>query len=467
VNPALNAAEEPAPGARAVVVGGGLAGSSAALELADRGWDVTLLETRPRLGGAAYSFRRDDLTIDTGQHVLLRCYTAYRSLLDRAGAAAQVPVQDRLDIPVLTRDGSVLHLRRTPGLPAPLHLLRALGGYSVLGLAERAAAARAMLALRRLDPDDPALDRQTLGSWLRAHGQGPRAVEVLWGLITVAALNIDVEHASLGLAVRVFRDGLLDDARAGDVAVPVVPLAELHDGAVRRLLERSGVRCRTGARVARVDHDPATRAFSVRTTDGETPADAVVVAVPHRQAARIVPEDACPDRAAWAGLGSSAIVNVHLHLDRRVLRMPFAAGLDADAPWLFDRTAAAGCRDGQYLAVSVSAADALLERTNADIASATTEALRRLLPAARDARVLRSFVTREPHATFEQRAGSGSLRPAAATRLPGLALAGAWTATGWPDTLEGAVRSGRTAAELIDAPGAGVRTRSERKVLTT
>ena len=456
--------EESAPGARAVVVGGGLAGSSAALELAGRGWDVTLLESRPRLGGAAYSFRRDGLTVDTGQHVLLRCYTAYRALLERAGAAGQVPVQDRLDIPVLTREGSVLHLRRTPGLPAPLHLLRALGGYSVLGLSERAAAARAMLTLRRLDPDDPALDRQTLGDWLRAHGQGQRAVEVLWGLITVAALNIDVEHASLGLAVRVFRNGLLDDARAGDVAVPVVPLAELHDAAVRRLLERTGVRCRTGARVARVDHAPATHAFTVRTTDGETEADAVVVAVPHRQAARIVPEQASPDRSHWAGLGSSAIVNVHLHLDRRVLPMPFAASLDADVPWLFDRTAAAGCRDGQYLAVSVSAADALLERTNADIATATTEALRRLLPAAGEARILDCFVTREPHATFEQRAGSGALRPAAATRVPGLTLAGAWTATGWPDTLEGAVRSGHAAAELLGAP---IRTRGERKVLTS
>jgi hydroxysqualene dehydroxylase len=464
----MTAGQEPASGTRAVVVGGGLAGSSAALELADRGWDVTLLESRPRLGGAAYSFPRGDLSVDTGQHVLLRCYTAYRALLERAGAAARVPVQDRLDIPVLTCDGSVLHLRRTPGLPAPLHLLPALGGYSVLGLAERAAAARAVLALRRLDPDDPALDRETFGGWLRGHGQSPRAIEALWALVTVAALNIDVERASLGLAVRVFRDGLLDDARAGDVAVPAVPLAELHDGAVRRLLERSGVRCHTGARVGRVDLDPTSDAFTVRTSDGETSADTVVVAVPHRQAARVVPDHACPDRAGWAALGSSAIVNVHLHLDRRVLRLPFAASLDADVPWLFDRTAASGCREGQYLAVSVSAADALLERTNADIAAATTGALRRLLPAARDARVLDCFVTREPHATFEQRTGSRSLRPAAATRVPGLALAGAWTATGWPDTLEGAVRSGCTAAEMLGAPG--TRTpgeRPDRKVLTT
>jgi squalene-associated FAD-dependent desaturase len=435
---------------RAVVVGGGLAGTSAALALADRGWDVTLLEARSRLGGAARSFERSGHPVDTGQHVLLRCYTAYRGLLARMGAESLAPVQPRLDIPVLRPGRPPLRLRRTGLLPAPLHLLATLARYAALSPGDRLRAARAVVALRALDYTDPRHDTETFGHWLRARGQSQQALDRLWGLFTVAALNIEVDRASLALAALVFRVGLLDEARAGDIAVPQVPLSTMHHTAATDLLDRTGVRRRVRCKVREVDS--LGERFVVRTSDGEVEADRLVLAVPHEQASRLAPQEACPDRDRWASLGASAIVNVHVRYDRPVTDLGFAAAVDSPVPWFFDRTRAAGW-DGQYLVTSVSAAGPLLDRSNGRLLDDQVRALGALLPGTAAARVVDGFVTREPRATFEQRAGTAALRPPPATRLPGLVLAGAWTATGWPDTLEGAVRSGTAAAVLLGAPG--------------
>ena len=440
---------QPETAGRALVVGGGVAGTAAALDLADTGWQVTVLESRARLGGAAYSFDRDGLPVDTGQHVLLRCYGEYLRLLRRLGVDGVATVQERMDIPVLRPGAAAAHLRRAPGLPAPVHLLPTLLGYSALPVGDRLAVARAMAALRRVDPLDPATDQVRLGDWLRRHGQSPRTVDALWGLVTVAALNIEVAEASLALAARVFRTGLLERADAGDVATLGKPLSAVHDEASRRALAAAGVDVRTRERVTHVDRDGD--GYLVRTADGETRADAIVVAVPHRHAASLLSDDACPDRGRWAGLGSSPIVNVHVRYDRAVTPHRFAAALDSPVQWVFDRTSVAGC-DGQYLAVSLSAADDLVGQAADQLLQTQLRALEELFPAARSARVLDGFVTREPHATFRQSAGSAARRPAAETRWPGLALAGAWTGTGWPDTLEGAVRSGRQAARVFGPP---------------
>ncbi|HET8588215.1 MAG TPA: hydroxysqualene dehydroxylase HpnE [Nakamurella sp.] len=434
------------------VVGGGLAGIAAAVALADRGWRVTLLESRPRLGGAAYSFDRSGLTVDTGVHVVLRCYTGYRTLLARMGVADLVPPQPRMSITVMRPHAPPTRLTRGRLGPPPAHLLPALAGYRELSARERVAAARAALAMRRLDPDDPALDRIGFGDWLSRHGQNHHVTESLWGLLCVAALNIDPAQASTALMARVLRTGLLESVRAGDIAVPAVPLSELHDGPARRLLARLGVAVRTGARVTAVQRTAG--GYRVAASGGDLPVDAVVVAVPHPRAAQLVPEEAVPDRQGWAGLGSSPIVNVHLHLDRPVTgdALPpggFAAVLGSPLQWVFDRTSAARTT-GQYLVSSVSAADPAIGRPAADLLAVARRELGTLFPAAEHAALLDGFVTREPNATFRQRAGSGALRPAAATRWPGLALAGAWTATGLPDTLEGAVRSGQLAAQALD-----------------
>jgi squalene-associated FAD-dependent desaturase len=434
------------------VVGGGLAGIAAAVALADRGWQVTLLESRPRLGGAAYSFDRSGLTVDTGAHVILRCYTGYRSLLARMGVAELAPPQPRLWITVLRPDAPAARLTRGRIGPAPVHLLPALAGYRELSVAERISAARAALAVRRLEPDDPALDRIGFGDWLARHGQNDHVTEALWGLLCVAALNIEPARASTALMARVLRTGLLESVRAGDIAVPAVPLSELHDGPARRLLGRLGVAVRTGTRVTGLRR--VADGYVISSSAGELAVEAVVLAVPHQRAAQLVPEPAVPDRARWAGLGSSPIVNVHLHLDRPVTAdslssSGFAAVLDSPLQWVFDRTRAART-SGQYLVSSVSAADPAIGRPAADLLAVARHEVSRLFPAARNASLVDGFVTREPHATFRQQAGSAALRPPAVTRWPGLVLAGSWTATGLPDTLEGAVRSGQLAVQALD-----------------
>ncbi len=437
---------------RVVVVGGGLAGIAAALRCADLGEEVTLLESRPRLGGLAFSFQRDGLTIDNGQHVFLRCCSAYRWLLERLGATGSTTLQRRLDIPVLEAvAGGVRTARiaRTPGVPAPAHLTGALARYSVLPVQDRLRAARAALALRLLDPADPSLDKRTLGEFLRAHGQTRALIDRLWGVLSVATLNLDPDQASLALAAKVFRTGVLDHAAAGDVGYAAVPLGEIHSGAAGRALAAAGVDVRLAHRVEKAE--PGSVTARHRNATETMAADRIVLAVPPRDAVRVTPSLAGTTTGRLRELGTSPIVNVHVVYDRRVTDLPFAAAVDSPVQWFFDRTESSGLarRNGrsQYLAVTVSAADGIMEEKSATLHERFVDELARLLPAARQAAVLDSWVTRERHATFRQCAGSAALRPGPATDLDGLWLAGAWTATGWPDTMESAVRSGVTAAE--------------------
>ena len=479
-------------GVRVVVIGGGLAGITAAIALAESGADVTLLEARPRLGGATCSFQRDGLTVDTGQHVFLGCCSAYRGLLAKLGMTEHAPLQDRFDVTVLApgrpagqpgagqpgasqRSASQprrARLRRT-ALPGPLHMLPALGRYPFLSWAERAQVARPALAMRRVDPAAPAADTERFGDWLAARGQSERARRALWDLFSVSALNIAGDDASLALAATVVKTGLLGKNNAADIGVAGLPLGELHGDAAATLLAKLGAQVIMGAKVSAIEsgaieggaieggeievtegQDARFRVRLGRAEDADLAADAVVLAVPHEKAAPLIPPDALPSGtvAGWAGLGASPIVNVHVIYDRPVTDLPFAAAIDSPVQWIFDRTRISGMTaashggPGQYLAISLSAADEYADVPAARLREQFVPALAELFPAARDARVTEFFVTRERRATFRQAPGSGALRPKAATRRPGLVLAGAWTDTGWPDTMEGAVRSGLAAA---------------------
>jgi monoamine oxidase len=263
-----------------------------------------------------------------------------------------------------------------------------------------------------------------------------------------------------------------------------VPLGSLHADATAGLLGRLGAQVRLGARAARIER-LADGGFRVALSRGELAAgespgvgadsgagevpepgqvpepgepdsagqsisaDAVVLAVPADQAARLAASAGVVQAADWSGLGYSPILNVHVIYDRRVTDLPFAAGVDSPVQWVFDKTSQAGVTSGQYLAVSISAADDLIDVPTAELRQLFVPALEELFPAAADAGIRDFFVTRERRATFRQGPGSGALRPGAATSVPGLALAGAWTSTGWPDTMEGAVRSGHEAAQEL------------------
>ena len=429
-------------GMRVAVVGGGLAGLTAAIECADAGADVSLYESRPRLGGATFSIQRDGRMVDNGQHIALRCCTEYRRFLRRLGVEGSLELQPRLSIPVLSPLTGRGRLTRT-ALPAPLHLADSLLAYRHLPLTGRLSAIRAVRSLQSLQLDDPELDRWTFADWLARRGQSPRAIEALWNLIVLPTVNLPASEASLLLAATVFRIGLLDESDACDLAVPAVPLQELHGNPARRELTRLGAAVRLRTRVRRIVHGPD--GLGLELADGTETFDRVIAAVPHQVAPALLPAGAVDERVA-DGLGASPIVNVHLHFDRRVLEHRVIAVIDSPTQWVFDRTAAAGVDQGQLLSISLSHATRELDVPQEALVAQHVKALSTVLPKVRGARLLAADVTREPRATFAGVPGTQSLRPGAATAVPGLYLAGAWTDTGWPATMEGAVRSGRAAA---------------------
>jgi len=432
---------------RVVVVGGGLAGITAALDCADAGCDVTLVEVRRQLGGAAYSFTRDGLRIDNGQHVFLRCCTDYLGLLERLGSRSLTTLQPRLAIPVVAPGARVAWLRRS-GLRAPAHLAGALARYAHLSPVERARAALAASALARVDTEDPRADSRTFGEWLDEHHQSRRAVERLWDLIARPTLNLTAAQASLASAAYVFQVGLLSDAAAGDVGWACAPLSQLHDAPARRTLAAAGVEVRMGWRASRISHENGSE-WAVEGPDDQVSADGAIVAVPHQRLAALLPPGALAGSHNLDALGNSPIVNLHVVYDRRVTDFEFAAAVDSPVQWVFDRTRSAELESGQYLALSLSAAEEEMAMSPEGLRARYLPALGELFPRAREARVLHFLVSREHAATFRAAPGTRALRPQPGTRLRGLAVAGSFTDTGWPATMEGAVRSGHAAAREV------------------
>ena len=443
-----------------VVVGGGLAGISAAVDLAEAGLSVTLLEARPWLGGATCSFARRGLTIDNGQHAFLRCCGAYQGLLAKLGVAESVAVQNRLELAVLGAaipgmDGQ-LTLRRS-GLPAPLHLARALAEYRLLPPAERLKAAGAMAALRfaRFGPDS---DELSFGEWLARHNQDENSRRVLWDLLSVAALGLPADKADLSLMAGALRAAVLSGRGSADIGVPAVPFSKLHSGPAEALLARLGARVLLGVRAAAVQLsgrggydiwlDP-TAAGSQDAVLGHGPsalhATGLVLAVPAWEAA-VLAAELTSDADRWARLEAAPVLSLHVIYGSPVTPLPFAAVLDSPVRWVVDKTGPAGLHIGQYLAACVPAAGSYVDLPASQLRAELLPELERLFPASADAEVEDFFTTRERRAVIRQVPGSQRLRASQPAGLRGLGLAGAWTSTGWPDTMEGAVRSGRTAA---------------------
>ena len=417
---------------RAVVVGGGLGGLAAALDLADSGHEVTLLEARPTLGGAVQTLpeREGDPSPppDNGQHIALGCCTAYLLFLDRIGQTPSV-LRRRLALPVIGEDGRVATIGRGA---APL--LR----YRHLSLADRIGVARVARRLGRLDPE--AHDEETFGELLRRLGSPQLAIERFWDVFIRPALNLRAEEVSAGLALFTVQTALLGSRGASDLVLPIRPLGEMHGEAAGRALERVGATVRTGARVIELEDDAAVLA------DGERVfGDAFVVALPPAESAELLGEPEPP-------LEDSPIVSTHLLFDRPILRYPLAALLGSHAHWVFDRGALTGQVQGtvpgtrQYVTVVSSGAPELMGIRGRELVELMAgELTRRLGPA----ELLWSRVSREPAATFAARPGTMRLRPSADTSRPNVVRAGAWTATGWPATMESAVRSGEVAAQLV------------------
>jgi squalene-associated FAD-dependent desaturase len=400
---------------KVAVIGGGLAGLSAALELARPGYEVVLYETRPTLGGAVQTLPRREGDLepppDNGQHIALGCFTAYQRFLERIGEGGSLR-RLRLELPVIGEHG-----RSAVIAPSALALLR----YRHVSLGDRLRLLRALATWGDADGT-------TFADALRARGQSQRAIDRFWDVFIRPALNLRCEEASAEAGDFTVRTALLGERSASDLLLPARPLGEMHGEAAGRALEAAGALVRTGARVESLD---------------ALDADAVVVAVPPRESARLLGE---PEPQ----LEDSPIVSVHLWFDRPLLDRPLAALLGSDAHWVFDRGALTGHvpERGQYLTVVSSGAPELMELRGRELVERIAGQLVERLGGAE---LLWSRVSREPAATIAVRPGSERHRPGPQTQRPNVTRAGAWTATGWPATMEGAVRSGLAAARALTA----------------
>ncbi len=414
---------------RAIVVGAGLAGLAATCRLVDRGWDVVVLDRSRLVGGKATSFTVDGVEVDNGQHVHLGCCSEYLDFVGSLGMTGSLWTQPRFEVTVLRRDRRPSRLFASRGLPSPLRLLPSFAAYTPLGPAAKTQVIRALRSASE-GPDAA----ESFASWLRRHGQGRAAVDGFWELFVVPALNARLDEVSAADALFVIRTAFTGHPDAARIGWSRVPLARIAEAAAARA---SSVRLRTGV-ASLLDDGGEIR--GVRTTDGEEIlGDAVVLAVPPARLASILGD---PDRYGVSGLPrfrSRAIVDVHLWFDGAV-DLGFAAIIGSPVQWVFEKQPG-------YLCCSLSAADTLVGWPEADLVELCHAELREVWPRVRAARLLRGAATRDPEATFIP--VPGLHRPGSRTTRDNLAIAGAWTATGWPATMESAVRSGRAAAATL------------------
>ena len=427
-----------------VIIGGGLAGLAAAAALGPRGVRVTVLESRPRLGGRAGSFT-DPATgqlVDACQHVSMGCCTNLTHFLTTVGVGHFLEPQPTLYFQ--TPDGRVSRFQADPW-PAPFHLGRALASAHYLTPGEKLRVGYGLLAMARADADaDPPLE-----AWLVARFQTRRTLDRFWGVVLTSALNETVGRVGLKYARKVFVDGFMGHRDAFTVLVPTVPLGRLYGDELRGWLERHNVTVRLNAGVKRVELGADGRVRHVRLRDGTTvETDAVVLAVPFDRVADLLPEATAADPyfAGARKLAASPITSVHLWFDRPVLTRPHVVLVDCLGQWAFDRGQVGG---EHYVQVVVSAARPLKGLGRDEVRRRIVEELAMLYPAARGATVVRSKVVTAHAATFSAVPGVDEFRAGPASPVPNLAVAGDWTRTGWPATMEGAVRSGYAAAEVV------------------
>lgn len=428
---------------RVVVIGGGLAGMAASVALADAGASVTLLEARRTLGGRAGSFEdpQSGETLDNCQHVTLGCCTNLADFYRRIGAIDHIRYERTIRF--MDPAGRVYGLSGAPGLPAPMHLGPSMLKFAALTWAERVALAKAMLAMTRLDDAArPALSDIPFGQWLDEHGQPASLVRKLYDPVLISALNEDTRRVSTAYAVQVFQGSLLSNSTGYVVGVPDCPLAELYGKLP------AAITVRTGTRVNQMLFS-GNSTIGVEMLSGEKlPADAVILATGHHAARRMIPDDlAQADSRMGANprLEDVPILGVHLFFDRPTMIFPHVALIEGPLQWLFRKDEA-----GRNLHGVISAAREWVGRPKDECLAQFERQVRSLFPAARDAKLERGVVVIEKRATFSPLPGVDRHRPPQAPPPGGvdnLYLAGDYTLTGWPATMEGAVRSGYLAAD--------------------
>ena len=443
-----------------IVIGGGLAGLAAGAALAESGWRVRLFEQRPFLGGRATSYvLPDGEHVDNCQHVTLGCCTNLADFYQRVGSADKIKFFDRLFfLDPQGRRGEM----RAGILPAPFHMTGSFAKFAPLTLRDKLSIARAMLDILRAKGkpwDLEAPGAISMLEWLSRRGQTQRAIDRFWRVVLVSALDEELDRTDARFGVDVFWKAFLSNCTGYRMGVPAVPLANLYEGCKLEIEKRGGeVTLRAPVRGLKIENGEIA---GVRFDEAkEETADAYVFAVPHTALAELLPESVKQSDPSLANLGKinvSPITGVHFWFDRQVMKEPFVTLLDTTTQWIFNKTAlysdsneagktAAG---EQYLQLVISASYDLLQKSRQEIIDLCLQEIRHALPAAREAQLLKATVIKEAAATFSPEPGVDRWRPKQDSSVRGLFLAGDWTATGWPATMEGAVRSGYLAAEAV------------------
>jgi squalene-associated FAD-dependent desaturase len=444
--------ERPSQNFRVAIVGGGLAGLAAGCALAGSGFRVTLFERRPYLGGRASSYQHPGTgeVVDNCQHVLLGCCTNLIQFYEQLGVENKIRWYDRL---TFLEPGGRASVIAQSKLPAPLHNAPAFMRAACLDLSDKLAIGMAMAALAPAPPRD---SRENFLTWLRRHSQTKQSIERFWKPILVSALNEELDRMSVPYAAQVIRESFLKSAAAGRMGVPTVPLTELYSVAGDYISARGGeIRFRSSVESFVAESDNV----KLLVSGEEMSFDFTIFAVPFDVLSKILPQSSAaePLRQSLSRFETSPITGIHLWFDRQITDLDHAVLLDRTIQWMFHKSKLLGRNDGgSYVELVVSSSKTLIEKSRAEIVDLALAELREFFPGAREAKLVKSTVIKEVHATYSPQPGVDVYRPHAETVWPRVFLAGDWTATGWPATMEGAVRSGYLAAESV-AHAAGIR----------
>jgi zeta-carotene desaturase len=390
--------------------------------------------------------------VDNCQHVLLKCCTNLIDFYRRLGVQDGIAFHDRFVF--LDTHGRLATLQGSP-LTAPLHLLPAFSRFAPLTWKDKLAIAYASFCMLRDEHRLEELDRVTMLDWLRQHRQPVHAIETFWRTVLVSALNEDIEVASARYGLKVFLDGLLKHREAFHLGVPVVPLSQLYTEPCLNYLRERGGRVQLRSRVIEISIGSSGISRIVLSDGTEMTADYFVSSVPPEDLVKLLPGaevDRCRYFAQLRCFETSPITAIYLWLDREVTDLDYAAPLGREIQWIFNKAPKVqqgGQWSNHHLGIVISASKKLLSLGRGQIVEMALRDLKELLPAAREATLLNSFVIKEPFATFSCRTGCDELRPAQQSPLKNFFVAGDWTQTGWPPTMESAVRSGYRCAELI------------------
>ncbi len=416
-----------------VVAGGGLAGLAAAAALGSAGHDVDLLESRAFLGGRATSYplpaSDSGELIDNCQHILLRCCVNLLDFYSRLGVKNEVVFHREF---FFLEPGGRMSVLKAGALPAPLHFTGSFLGFRALSLADKLSIGRGLLAVRKEYRKRTGLDRMTMSAWLREKKQTPRAIERFWGPVLVSAINEDLDRMAAVHGLQVFSLGFLSSANSYEMGVPSVPLSELYSAEKWTGLGKVQLRMRCTVEEFVVENGAVAR---VETNQGALSADAYICALPFERI-----------RGLDLDVGMfthSPITGIHLWFDRAVTDLPHAVLLDRTIQWMFNKSG------GRYIQLVVSASRSLIDKSRGEVIELALRELAEFFPLVREAKLEKAHVVKEVRATFSAGPGLESTRPVSQTPLENLFLAGDWTSSGWPATMEGAVRSGYLAAEAV------------------